>query len=183
MAQSLYLALLNPAFAAASSAPSTPIASPTAAAALTAPRRRYVSWVDGAVAPHALLRLHARLPGRRHHRGVRSSPPLFRRVRPPSAAKIRSSPRARPQFHGNRRKFRNSVSTPNPDCNHSPTSPNGGPPAFRFNQFGYDLSGPVFIPENLTGIRVGFLPLGPGWIRRRRKQNPTAWSPRWRCQW
>ncbi|MBI2685981.1 MAG: TonB-dependent receptor [Acidobacteria bacterium] len=84
-------------------------------------------------------------------------------------------------FHGNLvENFRNSALDANTwTRNHSPNrSEFGGPAPFRFNQFGYDINGPVFIPGkfNRDKSKLFFL-WAQEWIRRREEQNPTALVP------
>ena len=85
------------------------------------------------------------------------------------------------EFHGNLvENFRNSALDANSWIrNHSPNIKESGSPApFRFNQFGYDISGPVYIPGkfNSDKSRLFFL-WAQEWIRRREEQNPTALVP------
>ena len=85
------------------------------------------------------------------------------------------------QFHGNLvENFRNNALDANSWIrNHSPNiRESGGPAPFRFNQFGYDLNGPVFIPGkfNRDKSKLFFL-WAQEWIRRREEQNPTALVP------
>jgi hypothetical protein len=85
------------------------------------------------------------------------------------------------QFHGNLvESFRNSALDSNTwTRNHSPNlSESSGPAPFRFNQFGYDISGPVYIPKkfNRDKSKLFFL-WAQEWIRRREEQNPTALVP------
>lgn len=85
------------------------------------------------------------------------------------------------QFHGNLvENFRNSALDANSwTRNHSPNAREfGGPAPFRFNQFGYDISGPVYAPGkfNTDKSKLFFL-WAQEWIRRREEQNPTALVP------
>jgi len=85
------------------------------------------------------------------------------------------------QFHGNLvENFRNSALDANSWIrNHSPNVREyGGPAPFRFNQFGYDINGPVYIPGkfNTQKSKLFFL-WAQEWIRRREEQNPTALVP------
>ena len=84
-------------------------------------------------------------------------------------------------FHGNLvENFRNSALDANSwTRNLSPNvKENGGPAPFRFNQFGYDISGPVFIPGKFNSDRSKlFFLWAQEWIRRREEQNPTALVP------
>ena len=84
-------------------------------------------------------------------------------------------------FHGNLvENFRNSALDANTWIrNHSPNpSEYGGPAPFRFNQFGYDISGPVFVPGKFNNDRSKlFFLWAQEWIRRREEQNPTALVP------
>ncbi|MFN7919650.1 MAG: carboxypeptidase regulatory-like domain-containing protein [Bryobacteraceae bacterium] len=85
------------------------------------------------------------------------------------------------QFHGNLvENFRNSALDSNTwTRNHSPNRTEyGGPAPFRFNQFGYDINGPVYIPKrfNTDKSKLFFL-WAQEWIRRREVQNPTALVP------
>ncbi len=84
-------------------------------------------------------------------------------------------------FHGNLvENFRNSALDANTwSRNQSPNRSEYSKPApFRFNQFGYDISGPVFIPNkfNKDKSKLFFL-WAQEWIRRREEQNPTALVP------
>ena len=84
-------------------------------------------------------------------------------------------------FHGNLvENFRNSALDANSwTRNHSPNrSEFGGPAPFRFNQFGYDLNGPIFIPKKFNADKSKYFFLwAQEWIRRREEQNPTALVP------
>ncbi len=85
------------------------------------------------------------------------------------------------KFHGNLvENFRNSALDANSwTRNQSPNSTDYSRPApFRFNQFGYDISGPVYIPNkfNKDKSKLFFL-WAQEWIRRREEQNPTALVP------
>ena len=84
-------------------------------------------------------------------------------------------------FHGNLvENFRNSALDANTwTRNLSPNiKENSGPAPFRFNQFGYDISGPVFIPGKFNSDRSKlFFLWAQEWIRRREEQNPTALVP------
>lgn len=85
------------------------------------------------------------------------------------------------QFHGNLvENFRNSALDANTwTRNQSPNPSDYSRPApFRFNQFGYDINGPVFIPGkfNRDKSKLFFL-WAQEWIRRREEQNPTALVP------
>lgn len=84
-------------------------------------------------------------------------------------------------FHGNLvENFRNSALDANTWIrNHSPNlRESSGPAPFRFNQFGYDISGPVFIPGKFNADRSKlFFLWAQEWIRRREEQNPTALVP------
>jgi hypothetical protein len=76
--------------------------------------------------------------------------------------------------------FRNSALDANTwSRNQSPNrSEYGGPAPFRFNQFGYDINGPVFIPKKFNADRGKlFFLWAQEWIRRREEQNPTALVP------
>ncbi len=85
------------------------------------------------------------------------------------------------QFHGNVvENFRNSALDANSwTRNQSPNISDYSRPApFRFNQFGYDLSGPIYVPNkfNKDKNKLFFL-WAQEWIRRREEQNPTALVP------
>ena len=84
-------------------------------------------------------------------------------------------------FHGNLvENFRNSALDANSWIrNHSPNLKESSAPApFRFNQFGYEINGPIFIPKmfNADKTKLFFL-WAQEWIRRREEQNPTALVP------
>src|SRR5262249_55557334 len=76
--------------------------------------------------------------------------------------------------------FRNSALDANSwTRNHSPDRrESGGPAPFRFNQFGYDISGPVLIPRifNRDRSKLFFL-WAEEWIRRREEQTSTGAVP------
>jgi hypothetical protein len=84
-------------------------------------------------------------------------------------------------FHGNLvENFRNAALDANTwSRNQSPNrSEYAGPAPFRFNQFGYDISGPVFIPKTFNKERSKlFFLWAQEWIKRREEQNPTALVP------
>lgn len=84
-------------------------------------------------------------------------------------------------FHGNLvENFRNSALDANSwTRNQSPNARESSRPApFRFNQFGYDINGPVFIPNKFNKERSKlFFLWAQEWIRRREEQNPTALVP------
>jgi hypothetical protein len=84
-------------------------------------------------------------------------------------------------FHGDLvENFRNSALDANTwTRNHSPDpSVSGGPPPFRFNQFGYDISGPIFIPHKFNTERSKlFFLWAEEWIRRREQQTSTGTVP------
>ena len=84
-------------------------------------------------------------------------------------------------FHGDLvENFRNSALDANDwTRNHSPLSTQYLSPApFRFNQFGYDISGPVFIPNLMKrdNTKLFFL-WAQEWIRRRDGQTATGTVP------
>ena len=88
-------------------------------------------------------------------------------------------------FHGNLvENFRNSALDANTwTRNLSPnTKENSGPAPFRFNQFGYDISGPVFIPESSIRIEANSSfcghRSGSDGARSRTRQR---WSLPWPC--
>lgn len=85
------------------------------------------------------------------------------------------------QFHGNLvENFRNSALDANSWTRNQSPNPrdNSRPAPFRFNQFGYDISGPVYVPNkfNRDKSKLFFL-WAQEWIRRREEQNPTALVP------
>jgi hypothetical protein len=84
-------------------------------------------------------------------------------------------------FHGDLvENFRNSALDANDwTRNHSPMSSQYLSPApFRFNQFGYDISGPVFLPKAMKreNTKLFFL-WAQEWIRRRDGQTSTGIVP------
>src|SRR5215510_9462518 len=84
-------------------------------------------------------------------------------------------------FHGDLiENFRNSVLDANTwTRNHSPNLAQAkAPPAFRFNQYGYDLGGPVFIPNKFNADRKKlFFFWAQEWITRRDETTPTGVVP------
>lgn len=84
-------------------------------------------------------------------------------------------------FHGNLvENFRNNkLDTNTWTRNHSPNaSEYSGATPFRFNQYGYDINGPIYIPGkfNADKSRLFFL-WAQEFIKRREVQNPTALVP------
>jgi hypothetical protein len=84
-------------------------------------------------------------------------------------------------FHGDLvENFRNSALDANSwTRNQSPNiRESGGPAPFRFNQFGFDLGGPVFIPGKFNRDRSKlFFFVAEEWIRRREDQTSTGTVP------
>ncbi len=85
------------------------------------------------------------------------------------------------EFHGDLvENFRNSALDANDwTRNHSPNaSQYSGPAPFRFNQFGYDIGGPVFVPGKTRRENTKlFFFWAQEWIRRRDGQNATGTVP------
>jgi len=85
------------------------------------------------------------------------------------------------RFHGDVvENFRNSWLDANTwTRNHSPNPAQAqAPPAFRFNQYGFDLGGPIFIPGKFNADRKKlFFFWAEEWITRRDEQSPTATVP------
>ena len=84
-------------------------------------------------------------------------------------------------FHGDLvENFRNSALDANDwTRNHSPlASQNTGPAPFRFNQYGFDISGPAFIPKKTKreNTRLFFL-WAEEWIKRREGNTATGTVP------
>ncbi|MBI3683041.1 MAG: TonB-dependent receptor [Acidobacteria bacterium] len=84
-------------------------------------------------------------------------------------------------FHGDViENFRNSSLDANSwTRNQSPNaSEHLGPAPFRFNQFGFDIGGPVFVPGKFNTDRTRlFFFWAEEWIRRRETQTPTGTVP------
>src|SRR5262249_52927258 len=84
-------------------------------------------------------------------------------------------------FHGDViENFRNSALDANPwTRNHSPNLAQAkAPPAFRFNQYGYDVGGPIFIPRKFNADRKKlFFFWAQEWITRRDEASPTGVVP------
>lgn len=84
-------------------------------------------------------------------------------------------------FHGDLvENFRNSALDANDwTRNHSPDPAQaGGPAPFRFNQFGFDVGGPVYIPKKLNADRSKlFFFVAEEWIRRRQDSTGTGTVP------
>ncbi len=85
------------------------------------------------------------------------------------------------RFHGNLvENFRNNALDANTWIrNHSPNrSEFGGPTPFRFNQYGYDINGPIYVPGKFNKDKSKFFFLwAQEWIKRREQQNPIALVP------
>ena len=84
-------------------------------------------------------------------------------------------------FHGDLvENFRNSALDANTwTRNHSPqVSTAAGPAPYRFNQYGFDVGGPVFIPKHFNADRNKlFFFLGEEWIKRRYDSTNTGTVP------
>jgi hypothetical protein len=84
-------------------------------------------------------------------------------------------------FHGDLvENFRNSALDANTwTRNHSPDpATSGQPQPFRFNQFGFDIGGPVFIPHKFNSDRNKlFFFWAEEWIRRRQDSTATGTVP------
>jgi hypothetical protein len=84
-------------------------------------------------------------------------------------------------FHGDLvENFRNSALDANTwTRNHSPNLAQAkAPPGFRFNQYGYDLGGPIFIPNRFNADRRRlFFFWAQEWITRRDETTPTGTVP------
>jgi Carboxypeptidase regulatory-like domain/TonB-dependent Receptor Plug Domain len=84
-------------------------------------------------------------------------------------------------FHGDLvENFRNSALDANTwTRNHSPqASTSGGPAPYRFNQYGFDVGGPVFFPKRFnTGRNKLFFFWGEEWIKRRYDTTNTGTVP------
>src|SRR5882672_3717692 len=99
-----------------------------------------------------------------------------------SAGQIRFVTKSGTQtFHGDLvENFRNSALDANDwTRNHSPDpSQNLGAAPFRFNQFGFDVGGPVFIPKKFNHDRSKlFFFYADEWIRRRQDDSQTGTVP------
>ena len=84
-------------------------------------------------------------------------------------------------FHGDLvENFRNSALDANTwTRNHSPqASTAGGPAPYRFNQYGFDVGGPIFIPKHFNSDRNKlFFFWGEEWIKRRYDSTNTGTVP------
>jgi hypothetical protein len=84
-------------------------------------------------------------------------------------------------FHGDLvENFRNSALDANTwTRNHSPqASTAGGPAPYRFNQYGFDVGGPIFIPRRINAERNKFFFFwGEEWIKRRYDSTNTGTVP------
>jgi hypothetical protein len=84
-------------------------------------------------------------------------------------------------FHGDLvENFRNSALDANTwTRNHSPqASTAGGPAPYRFNQYGFDIGGPIFIPNHFNSDRNKFFFFwGEEWIKRRYESTNTGTVP------
>lgn len=99
-----------------------------------------------------------------------------------SAGQIRFITKSGTQhFHGDLvENFRNSWLDANSWLrNHSPNArERSGPAAFRFNQYGYDVGGPIFIPHKFNANRTKlFFFVAQEWIARREEQTTTGTVP------
>jgi hypothetical protein len=76
--------------------------------------------------------------------------------------------------------FRNSALDANTwTRNHSPqASTAGGPAPYRFNQYGFDIGGPIFVPRHFNSSRNRlFFFWGEEWIKRRYESTNTGTVP------
>ena len=88
------------------------------------------------------------------------------------------------EFHGDLvENFRNSAMDANSwTRNHSTRTDQYTRPApFRFNQYGFDIGGPVFVPKHWNHDKTKlFFFYAEEWIKRRDENNPTGTVPKYR---
>jgi hypothetical protein len=99
-----------------------------------------------------------------------------------SGGQIRIVPKSgTSSFHGSAFEYlRNSILNANTWTRNSSTDPtiNGQPPAFRYNQFGWNLNGPVYIPGHFNQDRRKlFFLAGEEWVRYRHDDTVTRKVP------